>query len=66
MHRESFQMNSVFCAQPRKFFPLKVLPYMVFSTKFFEVFFTWSIAFNSLGLGNISIYRQYREIEVMQ
>ena len=29
MHRESFPVNSVFCAQPRKFSPSKVLPYTV-------------------------------------
>ena len=27
MHRESFPVNGVFCAQPRKFSPSKVLPY---------------------------------------
>ena len=26
MHRESFPVNSVFCAQPQKFSPSKVLP----------------------------------------
>ena len=29
MHRESFPVNSVFCAQLRKFSPSKVLPYTV-------------------------------------
>ena len=29
MHRESFPVNSVFCAQPRKFSHSKVLPYTV-------------------------------------
>ena len=29
MHRENFPVNSVFCAQPRKFPPSKVLPYTV-------------------------------------
>ena len=29
MHRESFPVNGVFCAQPRKFSPSKVLPYTV-------------------------------------
>ena len=32
MHRESFPVNSVFCAQPRKFSHSKVLPYTVFFT----------------------------------
>ena len=30
MHRESFPVNSVFCAQPQKFSQSKVLPYTVF------------------------------------
>ena len=30
MYRESFPVNSVFCAQPQKFSHLKVLPYTVF------------------------------------
>ena len=30
MHRESFPVNSVFCAQPQKFSHLKVLPYGMF------------------------------------
>ena len=29
MHRESFPVNGVFCAHPRKFSPSKVLPYTV-------------------------------------
>ena len=29
MQRESFPVNGVFCAQPRKFSPSKVLPYTV-------------------------------------
>ena len=29
MHRESFPVNGVFCAQSRKFSPSKVLPYTV-------------------------------------
>ena len=29
MHRKSFPVNGVFCAQPQKFSPLKVLPYTV-------------------------------------
>ena len=35
VHRESFPVNGVFCAQPRKFSPSKVLPYTVL---FFMVF----------------------------
>ena len=31
MHRESFPVNGVFCAQPRKFSPSKVLPYTVYT-----------------------------------
>ena len=31
-NRESFPVNGVFCAQPRKFSPSKVLPYTVFAT----------------------------------
>ena len=30
MHRKNFPVNSVFCAQPRKFSPSKVLPYTVY------------------------------------
>ena len=33
MHRESFPVNSVYCAQPRKFSPSKVLPYTVLACK---------------------------------
>ena len=29
VHRKSFPVNGMFCAQSRKFFPSKVLPYMV-------------------------------------
>ena len=29
MHRESFPVNGMFCAKPRKFSPSKVLPYTV-------------------------------------
>ena len=29
MHRKSFPVNGVFCAQPREFSPSKVLPYTV-------------------------------------
>ena len=34
MHRESFPVNSVFCAQPQKFSPSKVLPYTVLACWF--------------------------------
>ena len=32
MHHKNFPVNSVFCAQPQKFSPLKVLPYTVTHT----------------------------------
>ena len=41
MHRESFPVNGVFCAQPRKFSPSKVLPYTVLLS-LFNVLVNWS------------------------
>ena len=67
MHCESFPVNSVFCAQPRKFFHSKVLPYTVFQISFNNLkiipnFFTLIIKMYSNTLKHYKLLRRTYQI----
>ena len=55
MHRESFPVNSVFCAQPRKFSPSKVLPYTIIDI-FTVYWYSYGMSIGDIKFCLISIY----------